>query len=128
MMAIADAMKIVYRFMDGATHGDLEGETYFCNGHQKNPFFAEDSYYVDGVGAASFTLANLALSDKPVIGGGDLNIVLIRSACFFQGRVPNRMDPTACARVLPCRNRCRLGTASRSPRRGPDTRDRCARW
>ena len=69
-------------------------------GHQDDPFHSADMYGIHRRGATDFQLTNEKLPEPNRINGGDLLIVLIRRACFFEGDVPYRIDPTLAARVL----------------------------
>jgi len=71
----------------------------YC-GHQHDPFHSADAYRVHRRGATDFQILHQRLPEPNLIRGGDLAVVLIRRAAFFQGSVPYRIDPAQAARVL----------------------------
>ncbi len=71
-----------------------------CMGHQHDPFHIYDAYDLNGhLGAADFGIrrGNLELR------GGDLQLSLIRRACFFGGPGCYRIDPAVAVDVLDLR-------------------------
>ncbi len=68
-------------------------------GHVRDPFHTYDLYEAHG-GAMSFEIVRGDRPDHARLSGGDLTLTLIRRFGFFQGSVPNRIDPVEAARVL----------------------------
>lgn len=66
--------------------------------------FQEDPFHTRLVHTHSinqdFSILNRALPGVPALQGSMLAIPLIRRLCFFEGRVPYRIDPEHAARVL----------------------------
>jgi hypothetical protein len=64
-------------------------------GIQQNPFYTRCRG-----SNGSFIIRNQNLGPASVLEGGYLTLWLIESLCFFEGNVPNRIDPETAARVL----------------------------
>jgi hypothetical protein len=73
---------------------EITQRSYF--GFQEDPFHTRLVHTTN----EDFSIVNRALPGAPALQGSMLAIPLIRRLCFFEGRVPYRIDPEHAARVL----------------------------
>jgi hypothetical protein len=100
-MVLADRLQetIAAVPFDHAWHavGDLQVTAMAFMGHKHDPFHIYDVYDLIGhLGAKDFTIRRGELE----LRGGDLQVALIRRACFFGGAGGYRLEPEIAARVL----------------------------
>lgn len=83
-----------------ALDGSITCEGISSAGHQEDPFHSSDIYGFTLRGASVYTITNEAAGSAAKLTLGDMVVVLIRRACFFEGATPYRVDPAHAARVL----------------------------
>lgn len=82
-------------------HGAFQTWAIAFMGHQQDPFHLYDVYGLNGnLGSMDFRIAR----DGREIAGGNLQLSLIRRACFFGGPGCYRIDPAAAVELLELRD------------------------